>query len=237
MTSTRAAGTARALQPSGLLIAAHRHERSLDEGDGVRIFGLTRGFHVCHHTFSCYLTYKEKTMMNHIEREHIPTDRRPLGYWLRAIEGPLRDSMREAFATFGVSRREWRTLTTLHAGAASAAEVEAGLPPRRHGHGHGPGAERRSPEQVLDGFVARGWAVLDGGSYALTAEGERIHDAVLTNVQGVRAAVTAGIPDADYATTMATLERIAQNVGWEPGQRPVRPGRGRGHGPLKHARA
>ena len=52
-------------------------------------------------------------------------------------------------------------------------------------------------------------------------------------MQSVRANVTAGIPDADYATTMATLERIAKNVGWDPEKRPMRrgPGRGRGHGP------
>lgn len=179
-------------------------------------------------------------MMKFIKRDHIPTDRRPLGYWLRAIDRPLRESMREAFAESGVSRREWRTLATLHAGPASAADVKAALPPRRgkgrrpqehahhedahHGHHHGehphrehphgehPHRERRTLEQLLDGFVSRGWASLDRGSYALTAEGERIHDEVLANVQTARAAVTAGIPDADYATTMATLERIATNV-------------------------
>ena len=75
--------------------------------------------------------------------------------------------------------------------------------------------------------MSRGWANLDRGSYALTAEGERVHDAILARVQTVRANVTAGIPDADYATTMATLERIATNVGWDPGRRPVRRGRAR----------
>ena len=150
--------------------------------------------------------------MKYIDRNHIPTDRRPLGYWLRAIEGPLRHTMREAFASFGVTRREWRTLTTLHAAPSTAAEIEAALPARReHGHGlHG----HRTLEQLLETFVNRGWATLDRGSYALTAEGERIHDAVLANVQKVRAQVTAGIPDADYATTMSTLEKVAVNVGW-----------------------
>lgn len=176
-------------------------------------------------------------MMKFIERNRIPTAQRPLGYWLAAIEGPLRENMRTAFATFGVTRREWRVLTTLHAGPASAAEIEAALPHRRerparpdHGiHPDRPG-RHRTLEQVLDGFVSRGWASLDRGSFALTAEGERIHDAVLTNVQTVRASVTAGIPDEDYATTMATLERIATNVGWDPAKRPARPARGRGHG-------
>jgi DNA-binding MarR family transcriptional regulator len=171
--------------------------------------------------------------MKYIDKNHIPTDRRPLGFWLRAIEGPLRENMRNAFATFGVTRREWRTLTTLHAGPATLAEIQAGLPPRREHPGrdhvgHGPRGHR-TLEQLLDGFVQRGWATLDRGSFALTAEGERIHDAVLTNVQTVRAQVTAGIPDADYATTMSTLEKIAGNVGWQPGQRPMRHRGPRGH--------
>ena len=37
-------------------------------------------------------------MMKFIRRDHIPTDRRPLGYWLEAIRGPLRENMRDAFA-------------------------------------------------------------------------------------------------------------------------------------------
>ena len=165
--------------------------------------------------------------MKYIDRNHIPTDRRPLGYWLRAIEGPLRENMRNAFASFGVTRREWRTLTTLHTGPATAADLEATLPPRRHEAPARPG--HRTLEQLLDGFVQRGWATVDAGSYTLTAEGERIHDAVLANVQKVRAQVTAGIPDGDYATTMTTLEKIAGNVGWDPAARPMR-GRGpRGH--------
>jgi hypothetical protein len=164
-------------------------------------------------------------MMKYIDRNHIPTDRRPLGYWLRAIDGPLRENMRSVFATFGVSRREWRILTTLHEAPAAVADLETALPPLRH---HG--AERpmrpghRTLEQVLESFVTRGWANLAGELYTLTTEGERIHDAVLKNVQTVRAQVTAGIPDADYATTMTTLEKIAANVGFDPA---VRPGRAR----------
>lgn len=157
-------------------------------------------------------------MMKFSARDRIPTDRRPLGYWLAAIDGPLRDTMRGAFETFGVSRREWRTLTTLHRGAATVAEVEAALPrPHDSDRAARPkGKSRRTIEQLLDGFVDRGWAARDDVSYELTAEGERVHDAVLKNVQMVRASVTDGISDDDYATTMSTLERIARNVGWVP---------------------
>ncbi|CAN5259765.1 hypothetical protein BH09ACT5_BH09ACT5_14370 [soil metagenome] len=45
-----------------------------------------------------------------------------------------------------------------------------------------------------------------------------------------------GVSDEDYATTMATLEKMARNLGWDDSQRPERgfgPERrfGRGHGP------
>jgi hypothetical protein len=125
-------------------------------------------------------------MMKFIRREHIPAD--------------MRESIRSAFAAFGVTRREWRTLATLREGPASAAEVEAALrtragnrPPRPDRPIHPrPQRERRTVEQLLDGFVDRGWASVDRGSYALTAEGERIHSAVLANVQKFRMGVTAG---------------------------------------------
>ena len=173
--------------------------------------------------------------MKYIDKNTIPTDRRPLGFWLAAIQHPLREQMREAFASFGVTRREWRLLATLKREPATADELRAALPPRPErghrpeGHGRHPGG-RRTLEQVLDTFVNRGWASFDRGSYALTAEGERIHDTILGNVQKFRAQVTAGIPDADYATTMSTLEKVAVNVGWDPqAPRAHRPGRGFGH--------
>lgn len=171
-------------------------------------------------------------MMKFMPHDHIPTSPRPLGFWLAAIDGPLRGNMREVFATFGVTRREWRTLTRLADAPLTADELEAALPPRGSGEHGGPGrAGRRTPADILGAFVARGWATVDDGRYSLTDEGRRIHDAVLTNVQTVRAQVTDGIPESDYATTMATLERIARNVGWEPGQRPRPTARGLRGGP------
>ena len=46
-----------------------------------------------------------------------------------------------------------------------------------------------------------------------------------------------GISDEDYATTMATLEKMARNLGWSEGQHHERPfGRGRGFGGHRHPR-
>ena len=44
-----------------------------------------------------------------------------------------------------------------------------------------------------------------------------------------------GISDEDYATTMATLEKMARNLGWSEDQQHERPfGRGRGFGGHRH---
>ena len=40
-----------------------------------------------------------------------------------------------------------------------------------------------------------------------------------------------GVSDEDYATTMATLEKMARNLGWTESDRHAGPGRGFGRGP------
>jgi hypothetical protein len=122
-------------------------------------------------------------MMRFIRREQAPTG--------------MRETIREVFATFGVTRREWRALACLHEGPASAADVEAGMrtrhrPQERDRRIHPKRPHDRTITQLLASFVDRGWASLDSGGYALTAEGERIHDAVLANVRKLRMGVTAG---------------------------------------------
>lgn len=60
----------------------------------------------------------------------IPTDSRPLGWWLHAIGPALRDRMRATLEDAGVTRRQWRILTSLHARAKTVEELQAALPPR-----------------------------------------------------------------------------------------------------------
>ena len=90
--------------------------------------------------------------MKYIDRNHIPTDRRPLGYWLRAIEGPLRENMRDAFATL---RRDPPRMAHAdhaargpgdrrrHRGGAAAAPPPRARPGPRRGSPHPRAAARR----------------------------------------------------------------------------------------------
>lgn len=59
-----------------------------------------------------------------------PTDTRPIGWWLAAIGPALRDRMRSTLEDAGVTRRQWRILTVLERGPATAEQLEDALPPK-----------------------------------------------------------------------------------------------------------
>jgi len=147
-----------------------------------------------------------------------PAGDRPLGFWLRAVDGLITREFAAAFAGAGVDRRDWMLLNAL------SGDVE--LPAF---------AERFARKgKRLRGLADRGWAEEQGdGTWALTDEGRAARDRLGELVDGIRSRVAGAVSPQDYATTMASLEAIARELGWEEGQRMPRGrfGRGRGSGP------
>ncbi|WP_238016273.1 hypothetical protein KZZ52_53495 [Dactylosporangium sp. AC04546] len=91
----------------------------------------------------------------------------------------------EAFAVEGVTRREWQVL-----------------------NGLGPDGPFATGDAVA-ALAARGWTTPDG---ALTSAGAAALDRIRHTVEGIRARSMRGIPEADYATTVRTLEAMAANL-------------------------
>jgi hypothetical protein len=94
-----------------------------------------------------------------------------------------------------------------------------------HGHATFPGRPgrrgcrdhlRAGIDRILADFVERGWVWFDGDTATLTDEGRTAHDAAFERIRALRRSVTEGIDPADLATTMATLEAMARNLGWTP---------------------
>ncbi|MFI5060164.1 MAG: hypothetical protein ACHP7F_01855, partial [Actinomycetales bacterium] len=77
---------------------------------------------------------------------------------------------------------------------------------------HGDRRARRVDE-VLDAFAERGWVTFHDGTAELTEAGREAHEVASGRIQTLRASATEGISDADYATTIATLEAMARNLG------------------------
>lgn len=148
----------------------------------------------------------------------VPTERRPLGFWLRTVDSLLSREFAEAFQDAGIDRRDWMLLNALSGEVELPAFAERFV--RR-------GKRLRRLEE-------RGWAVENGdGAWALTDEGRAARDELSEVVDGIRSRVAGAVSPEEYATTMASLEAIARELGWEEGRRMPRGGFGRrgGFGP------
>ena len=137
-------------------------------------------------------------------REGAPTDRRPLGYWLRAVDGLLTREFAAAFDGAGVTRRDWMLLNAL------SGDVE--LPAF---------AERFARKgKRLRGLEERGWVEESGdGTWVLTDEGRAAKERLGAIVDGIRSRVAGAVSPEDFATTLASLEAIARELGWDENAR------------------
>jgi hypothetical protein len=130
----------------------------------------------------------------------LPGDRRPLGYWLRAVDALLTREFAAAFESEGVTRRDWMLLGVL------SGDVDA------------PGlAERLARKgKRLRRLEELGWAQEQGdGSWALTDDGRVARERLGATVDAIRARVAGAVSPEDFATTMASLEAIARELGWD----------------------
>jgi hypothetical protein len=131
--------------------------------------------------------------------DRIPTDGRPLGFWLRAVDALLTREFDAAFAEEGVTRRDWMLLNAL------SGDTDPALAERL--------ARRPKRLRVLE---KRGWAEETGdGTWVLTAEGRAARERLAGVVDGIRRRVAESVPAEDFATTLASLEAIARELGWD----------------------
>ena len=138
------------------------------------------------------------------DHNHSPgsADGRPLGYWLRVVDGLLDREFASALDAEGISRRDWMALNVL-SGDIDAPEVRERL-------------IRRGKR--LRGLEERGWVQEHGdGTWSLTDLGRAERERVGTIVDGIRSRVTGAVGDDAYAAMTASLEAIARELGWGEG--------------------
>lgn len=148
---------------------------------------------------------------NHTDRPSASP--RPFGFWLKVIDRRLDEAMGDLFAEEGLTRRDWRRLN-LVAGTVTDPRMSEKLAAR--------------PERV-EPLVERGWIEGEPGAWRLTEAGETARASLQERVATLRAKVAGAVSPEDFATTMASLEAIAGELGWVEGERmPRRHGRGFG---------
>jgi DNA-binding MarR family transcriptional regulator len=133
-------------------------------------------------------------------------DRKPIGYWLKELDRLIEGTLDRALADEGVTRRDWQVLNALDPEPAPRDAVIEQLRPFW-------GVEAADPDTVLDGLIARGWALRDARDrYALSPEGNAARETLLEKVKGLRAAIADGVTPEQYNTTIDTLSRMARNL-------------------------
>ena len=133
----------------------------------------------------------------------IPTDRRPIGFWLKLVDRLIDERLD---ATLGdLTRRHWQVLNVVEQGPVDQGEIDTRVRPFL-------GDELTAAREVAD-LRDRGW-ITGAGMFALTEQGRREFQRLLSQVSTDRAAMMAGIAPEEYASTVSILERIARNLGW-----------------------
>ena len=135
------------------------------------------------------------------------TDTRPIGFWLRLVDRLLEERFAAVLEEHGVTRGQWQLLNVVSNGGATAEVVERAVAPFTDADG-GPVSAQ------LAELIESGWVELSGPEYRLTERGATAHDRLAEVIAELRASSTDGLSEDDYARTLATLERMARNLGW-----------------------
>jgi hypothetical protein len=137
-----------------------------------------------------------------------PSDRRPIGFWLKLVDRLIDDRLDTTLAEYGLTRRHWQILNVARREPVTIADIDDRLRPFLD-------AGTGSVAPVVADLVSDGWLV-DDGHIRLTTEAAGRFDELLAAVSADRRTVADGIDPGDFQTTMAVLERMARNLGWRP---------------------
>jgi len=146
------------------------------------------------------------------------TTMRPIGFWLKLVDRLIDDGFARTLEEHGVTRRQWQLLTILDASPSSDEQLSAALRPFLQWDAAAADAgEPATAQENLEELVESDWVVLEGGFYALTDRGRTLFEKLRVVVGGLRERASEGVSEPDHATTLATLERMATNLGWRDG--------------------
>jgi hypothetical protein len=129
---------------------------------------------------------------------------RPIGFWLKLVDKLIDRRFEEVLEEHGVTRRQWQLLNVLQRGPAALEELDAAVAPFLDDDGES--SAEHLEELVGSGWVAPGYSITEAGSTAMEGLGHAVEE--------MRGAMSEGITEDDYSTTLAVLERMARNLGW-----------------------
>lgn len=137
-----------------------------------------------------------------------PEDR-PIGYWLKLLDGLIEASLDQALAAEGATRRQWQALNMIHTaeqGAATSAVIGEALEPFLDD-------DQGAAHRVLEELIRKGWVRMrPDGVVSPTSSGLDAHARLRRHVMSIRDALTQGVTEGEYLATLRVLRRMAANL-------------------------
>jgi hypothetical protein len=131
---------------------------------------------------------------------------RPIGWWLKHLDGLIEAAFDRALATERLSRRHWQTLNVLARSPLDEAGLAAELRPFW-------GDGEITLDQAAGELAGRGWLARNGdGRWVLTDTGLAAHAGLAEKVGLTRRRMAEGVSGPEYETTVAVLRRMAANL-------------------------
>jgi hypothetical protein len=134
-------------------------------------------------------------------------DQRPIGYWLRLVDGLLDEQFSSTLDEHGVTRMQWQLLNVLSRGTATVETLDAAVAPFLD-------ADDETTLDHLTELIESAWVDATPSGYELTERGHGALDRLTNVVAEQRTVMSVGVTEEGYLTTIETLERMARNLGW-----------------------
>jgi DNA-binding MarR family transcriptional regulator len=142
-------------------------------------------------------------------------DPRPIGFWLRLVDGLIQEQFAKTLDEHGVTRIQWQLLNALAAGPRSVIELDSTIRPFLVAEG-----DTTSVDHLTE-LIESGWVDATETGYELTERGRGARDRLSNVVAGQRTDMAAGVSPDEYSTTVRSLERVARNLGWSDEPKPA----------------
>jgi DNA-binding MarR family transcriptional regulator len=134
---------------------------------------------------------------------------RPIGYWLKLVDRLIDEQFASTLEEHGVTRRQWQLLNVLSKEPATVEQLDAAVAPFLSADDHETSADH------LAELVESGWVALDPTGYELLERGRSALDRLTQVVTVQRTVVSEGVTAEEYEQTLAVLERMARNLGYQ----------------------
>lgn len=139
---------------------------------------------------------------------------RPIGFWLKLVDRLIDEQFASTLEEHGVTRRQWQLLNVLSRESSTAAQLDAAVAPFLS-HTPPEQGEPESSVEHLTELIDSGWVDATPTAYELTDRGRNAFDRLAEVVSLGRSRMTEGLTAEQYDGTLATLERMARNLGFE----------------------